>query len=315
MISVVIPSYNRQDYILEALESVFVQSYSNVEIIVVDDGSDDQTIEMLNPLAKAKRLSLLDLKHVGVSAARNRGVEKAQGKYIAFLDSDDLFHPEKLTKQMLLFERKPHLGFVHSNFAKFDDHGKDLGIRDMSKLRGQAYPWILQEWSALIPPSTLLIPKEIFKEVGGFDESIAWGEDVDLYFRVASHYEIDMVPETLTRIRVHAASASAAKIGSAESFHKVLEKAVSADPKLSGPFVRKAFSKLYVNKSQNILGEGNSADMQVARRLAFKAIGYRPLEFAAWLALLGASMPKGLRKKLVSIIRRIRYPGINSQEL
>ncbi len=315
LISVVVPTFNRENYILESLESVFAQSYPNVEIIVVDDGSDDQSIELLKPLEKSKRLRLFRQKHAGVSAARNLAVDKARGQYIAFLDSDDLFLPEKLSKQMALFQEKPHLGFVHSNFSKFDDRGHHLGLRDMTKIRGIVYPWILQEWSALITPSTVLMPKNIFVEAGGFDESISWGEDIDLYFRVARKYEIGMVPEMLTKIRVHAASASAPKIGSAESFHRVLAKAVAADPSLSPRFVKKAFAKMYVNKSQNILGEGNSADMHLARKLALRALGYHALEPGAWLAIIASSLPMVVRKFLASMIRRIRYTGINSQEL
>ncbi len=315
LISVVIPTYNRQIYLLEALESVFAQSYPNIEIIVVDDGSDDQTVEVLQPLVKTKRLRLLRQNHVGVSAARNLGVDKAQAKYIAFLDSDDLFLPEKLTKQMLLFESNPHLGFVHSNFSKFDNHGNDLGIRDLTRFRGKVYPWLLQEWSALMALPTILIRKEVYQEVGGLDKSISWGEDIDLYFRVTRYFEIDLIPEVLTRVRVHSGSVSAGKLGSAESFHRVLEKAVSADSNLSKGFINKAFSKMYVNKSQNLLGEGNSSEMQEARRLAFIALSYRPLEIAAWMAWIASILPIAIRRKLASIVRRIRYPASHSQRL
>jgi glycosyltransferase involved in cell wall biosynthesis len=308
-ISVIIPSFNREKYILETLESVYAQSYTDYEVIVVDDGSTDGSKKLLAPLIKERGIRLLEQENAGVSAARNRGVEMAKGALIAFLDSDDIFQPQKLEKQSALLDKNPQLGFVHSNFSKFDDSGQELGLRDMSRFRGNVYPWILQEWSYLMALPTLLMPKKIFDELGGFDENIHWGEDIDLYFRVAKKYEIDMLPEVLCKVRVHPGSASASKIGSAESFHRVLDKAVAAAPALPKSFVRKAYAKLYVNKSQNILVEGNASEIRIARQLARKALGYRPLALGAWIALIGSLLPASFRRGLVSAIRKLRYPS------
>ncbi len=308
-ISVIIPTYNREKYILETLASVFAQSYSDYEIIVVDDGSTDGSKKLLTPIIKEKGLRLLEQENAGVSAARNRGVASAKGELIAFLDSDDIFHPEKLAKQIALLEANPQLGFVHSNFRKFNDSGQELGFRDMSRFQGNVYPQILQEWSALMALPTLLMPKKVFEEVGGFDEEIHWGEDIDLYFRVAKNYDLGLLPEVLCQVRVHSGTASSSKIGSAESFHRVLDKAVASDPDLSKSFVNKAYARLYTNKSQNILGEGNREEIKISRTLAKKAIGYQAFEIAAWFALFASYLPSFFRRRLVSGIRKLRYPA------
>jgi glycosyltransferase involved in cell wall biosynthesis len=307
-VSVVIPTYNAGKWVLEAIESVRAQSYSDFEIIVVDDGSQDDTEPLLADLDNAGKIRYIKQANLGVSAARNRGVSEAAGELIAFLDADDLFHKEKLSKQIELIDVQPQLGFVHANFEKFDDAGNDLGLRNMDQFRGNVYPQILQEWSAIIALPTLLLPKSVFEQVGGFDEDISWGEDIDLYIRIARKFEIDLIPETLCRVRVRPDSASASKVGSAESFHRVLEKAFAADDGLSSSFRDSAFAKLYVNKAQNLLGEGSSTEIRIARSYARKALGYAPGQFSGWFTFVASWMPQWLRTSLVEIVRRWRYP-------
>ena len=311
-ISVVIPTYNRAETIEQALESVYAQTCTDYEIIVVDDGSTDGTDALLAKHARGNKVRSIYQANAGVSAARNRGVEMAGGRYIAFLDSDDLFVADKLAKQLAVFGAMPDLGFVHANFAKFNDAGEDLGVRDMSHFQGRVYPWILQEWSALMALPSLLVRRDVFFEVGGFDETITWGEDIDLYFRIARRYNLGMVPEVLCKVRVHPGSASASKLGSAESFHRVLEKAIRADQDLPEAFARQAFAKLYTNKSQNLLGEGDGEHMRTARRYAVQALTYQPFELGAWAALGASLLPKGLRKWLAAKLRQQRYPSRKS---
>lgn len=307
-VSVVIPAFNAKKWIAEAIDSVMAQSFEDYEIVVVDDGSTDGTEQALRDLVRSKRIRYFRQQNSGVSVARNRGVQESRGELIAFLDADDLFHPQKLRQQVALFDQYPDLGFVHSHFEKFADAGGELGLRDMSQFQGRVYPQILQEWSALMALPTLMLPRQVLEAVGGFDESISWGEDIDLYFRITREYAIDLVPEPLCRVRVHAASASASKLGSAESFHRVLEKALQADPSLSADFGRRAFANLYVNKAQNLLGEGGAPEMRAARDYARKALGYAPAYLSAWLALLASWIPQGLRAALAGLVRRLRYP-------
>ena len=306
-ISVIIPAYNSAKWINEAINSVLAQSFTDLEIIVVDDGSSDDTEQVLTHWIAARQIRYIKQANMGVSAARNCGVREACGDYIAFLDADDLFAPDKLGKQLALFEKQPNLGFVHAHFSKFDEAGNDLGLRDMSRFSGWVYPQILLEWSAIMALPTLMLPKRVFEEVGGFDESVRWGEDIDLYIRIVRRYPIDLVPEVLCKVRVHADSVSASKLGSAASFQRVLQKALDADDSLSPAFGRRAFSQLYINKAQNLLGEGGSAEMQIARGYAATALRYTSLSPAAWLTALASWIPAGLRRFFVKALRRIRY--------
>ena len=120
-VSVIIPAYNRADLIGETLESVFAQTYRDYEIIVVDDGSTDNTKEVLASLAAAGKLRYTYQENAGLPAARNTGIRLAVGKYVAFLDSDDLFAPDKLEKQVAVFEANLDAMLVHSGFSKYYD--------------------------------------------------------------------------------------------------------------------------------------------------------------------------------------------------
>lgn len=305
-VSVVIPTRNRAHYLQECLGSVFAQTYTQYEILVVDDGSTDGTQSLLAPLEAQGAIRYFRREPAGVSAARNFGVQQSRGQYIAFLDSDDLFEPSKLQKQVSLFEANPHLGFVHCWFTKFNETG-ELGVRDTSVFRGQVYPSMLTEWSVLMAMPCLLVRRDVFLEVGGFDEHMRWAEDLDLWRRIARHYPLDLVPESLVRVRVHAASTSFDKTHSSQGFVHYMEKALAEDAALSPGFRRAAWAKLYTNLAQNLLGEGGGLQMQLARQHVRTALGYRALHWPAWGVWLTSWVPGGLRRGLAAAWRRLRY--------
>lgn len=309
-VSVVIPTHNRASYLIKAINSVFAQTYTDYEIVVVDDGSADNTKGALSELIDAKKIRYVHQEASGVSVARNHGVELARGELIAFLDSDDLFLPTKLDKQVALFSRQPELGFVHCSFAKFDDAGHALGVRDTSKFQGWVYPQMLLEWSTLMAMPCMLMRKEAFVNAGGFDESMHWAEDLDLWRRIARLYPIGAVPEVLVWVRVHPASATFEKRGGAQGFEYYLKKAFREDPGLSDDLKGKATAKMWAKLAQNLLGDGTTEDMQLVREYSQRALAEGLFEFGAMLAWVMSWLPKGLRNVLAQGVRRARYREI-----
>ncbi|MEX2160742.1 MAG: glycosyltransferase family A protein [Anaerolineales bacterium] len=312
-ISVVIPARNRAGYILESIESVFAQTFKDYEIVIIDDGSTDETKKVLAPLIEDRRIRYAFQEHKGVSAARNHGVRLAHAPYIAFLDSDDLFLPTKLEKQMAVFEQNPDLGFVHCSFSKFDDQGNDLGMRDTTRFQGRLYPHILLEWSVLMAMPCILVKTAVMKEVGGFDESIPWAEDLDLWRRIARHYSIGVVPESLVKVRVHAASASYSRGGGARWFENYMEKAFAEDPGLSPRFKRYALARMHEKLGQNLLGEGGAAEMRQARQHSLKALAAWPFQAGALVTLFSSFLPREVRHGFAAWLRRLRYPKMSSE--
>ena len=191
--SVIIPTYNRWPLVAEAVDSVLAQSFQDIEIIVVDDGSTDGTT---NRLAKFDgRLRLFTTTGRGVAAARNFGVSQAQGCYVAFLDSDDFWLPGKLETQIAFLDRHPEI-----QICQTDEIWVRNGVRVNPKAMhrkpsGDIFVRSLD--LCLISPSAVMMTRELFQRIGGFDESFPVCEDYDLWLRVTSVYSVPLIPEAL----------------------------------------------------------------------------------------------------------------------
>ncbi|MGK7898920.1 MAG: glycosyltransferase [Xenococcus sp. (in: cyanobacteria)] len=182
-VSVIIPTYNSALYLGEAIDSVLNQTYTNYEIIVIDDGSTDHTVELLEPYQD--KVHYFYQENQGVSAARNQGIALAKGELIAFLDADDIFMPHKLEKQVAVFEEQSDLGIVNSGYRLIRENGEF--ITDIK--RWETIPkltietWILHQ---PVLPSAMMFRKEWLEKVNGFDTRWFSSEDVDLVFRLIS---------------------------------------------------------------------------------------------------------------------------------
>jgi len=184
-VSVIIPTFNRLAFVTEAIESVRKQTYADYELIVVDDGSTDETPQMLH---RQPDITTIRQPHRGVSAARNRGIAQARGTYLAFLDSDDLWMPQKLEKEMAFLEANTGIPVCYT-----DEIWIRRGRRVNPKKRHQKYSgWIFPQCLPLciISPSSVVIHRDIFKAAGLFDEALPVCEDYDLWLRITSRYPV-----------------------------------------------------------------------------------------------------------------------------
>jgi glycosyltransferase involved in cell wall biosynthesis len=202
MISVIIPTYNSEKYIKEALDSVIYQTYKNIEIIVVDDGSTDQTYEILQPYIDRNGIKYVYQENSGPALARNQGITNATGDFVAFLDADDIWLPHFLEK---LYERLYYnndIGFVYCDNYYVDEQKKYIEnyIRETRKYSGNICTNLLCEHFILTP--SVLIRKKCFDVIGLFDESLRVGEDYEFFLRLAFAYNADFVDEKLWERRV-----------------------------------------------------------------------------------------------------------------
>jgi len=188
-VSVIIPTYNRAGKLKEAIDSVLDQDFKDYELIVVDDGSTDHTRELLNGYAET--IHAVYQKHQGVSAARNRGIAEAGGALIAFLDSDDLWLPGKLTAQVKFFT---------SNTDALICQTEEIWIRNKKRVnpkkRHQKYSGMIFKQSlplCIVSPSAVMMRKSLFDKVGLFDENLPACEDYDLWLRVSCQYPIHLI--------------------------------------------------------------------------------------------------------------------------
>jgi glycosyltransferase involved in cell wall biosynthesis len=206
IVSVIIPTYNRANLVGKAIKSVLNQTYQNFEVIIVDDGSTDNTEDVVRgfPDKRVKYIKKYK-KNKGISVARNLGIKVALGKYIALLDSDDEWLPEKLDKQIKVFKSEfPEVGVVYSNTLYIDESGKNINrkLRNSKKAEGYIYEDLLEKY-CVGSPSSFLIKKECFDRVGLFDDLLSGQEDWDMWIRIAKYYKFTLIKIPLVKYWLH----------------------------------------------------------------------------------------------------------------
>jgi hypothetical protein len=208
LVSVVIPTYNAGSYLTEAIDSVLAQTYRHWELIVVDDGSTDDTPAVLARYAHDGRIRVLRQKNQGASVALNRGIAAARGDLVCWLSADDIFLPAKLAAQVAVFTGDPEVGLCCTGFELIDAVGRRLRSEPEPRWR-HPDPLVSIYWTNPINGSTVMMRRELFDELGPFDETLRADVDADMWFRVARHHAIRTVPGVMLRYRVHDKALSA----------------------------------------------------------------------------------------------------------
>jgi glycosyltransferase involved in cell wall biosynthesis len=211
-VDVVIPVRDGARFLPDCLDSVIAQTYPPRAIIVVDDGSTDATPQVLAEYAQRRpSLQIIRSEPHGVSHARNLALSACRASFVAFLDADDMWEPSKLERQMALFvDDRPRLGFVHCAYRLMDEDGQSVVSERIvePRKRGCIFSELLACGNIVSGSgSAVIVRRKLLDLVGGFDERLFFGEDWDLWIRLASVSEIDFVPERLVAIRVHDGSA------------------------------------------------------------------------------------------------------------
>jgi glycosyltransferase involved in cell wall biosynthesis len=298
LVSVVIPNYNYGRYIGEAIESVLAQTHPHVEVLVVDDGSKDDSEQVV---ARYPTVRWCPQKNAGVSAARNRGIEQSQGEFVAFLDADDRWHPEKLAKQLQRFD-DPRVGLVHCGFEYIDTAGTRLGNRldgaEGDLLRDHA---LFRKPTVLAGGSTALVRRSCFQTAGGFDLALSTSADWDMWRRIACTHRIGFVREVLMSYRLHGTSMHR----NLKLFERDMLTAFDrmfADPAARPiwPLKRLCYANLYATFAGSYL---HNREWRPAARFGLKSLLQRPDR----LALQAMGMPIRRLKNLLNADQSAAY--------
>ena len=272
-ISVIIPAYNAEEHIAETLDSVLAQTYSEFEVIVVDDGSRDQTASIVKQYQEAcpEKVRMIQKENAGPAKARNVGIKASTGEYIAFVDADDLWLPEKLEKQVSYFEKQPsQVGLVYSDARKFDQDGVWVNI-NCPRFNGKIYKNLL---NSMIPNQSVMVRKKCFEDVGYFEEFLDIIEDHDMWLRICMKYEISCLYEVLSLYREHSQGRSKEdektmnrSIGVMEKHLKITAGNIELEDAVKG-----AFSQRLYNSGCFYLKEGR---MSLARHMFKRSLTFR----------------------------------------
>lgn len=284
-VSVIIPTFNRATLLVDAIRSVLSQTYGDYEVIVVDDGSTDETAGRVQAVGGPVRY--LRIPHSGrPGLVRNHAIELAQGEFIAFLDDDDLWFPEKLECQVRLLDRNRSVGFVYSDIRFLHPDGsasppvlrgdqkQTLGL--LTKLISNCY----------IYPSTVVARRRLLSEVGPLDEKLSTGEDYDLWLRLAHCTEAACVPHPLALIRRHPTSVSHQnQLRAYQNTIFVLERFLhdSSLPLRDRRRGRASLSRLNAHVGLLFSERGNRRQ---ARARFLRSLQLNPLQRRAWRELL-----------------------------
>ncbi len=302
-VSVIIPTYNSAEYITEALDSVFAQTYKNYEVIVIDDGSTDNTKDVLKPYMS--RIKYIYKENGGVSSARNVGIKNAEGEYIAFLDSDDIWLPEKLERQIERFNSEPDLGLVYSNCIRFSENGIEQSSRKVKKyLEGDIFAKILEGY--VLPTSTVIAKKLCFDEVGYFDERFSVSEDYDMWLRISRFFKIGYVKGPLVKYRIRTSSIiRSTKIDSLFNAKKaVIEKNIEYLDKTFNKekFLKNRLFRLHFKWGIEFFTKSYYKE---AKEHFVKAIKYKPLSFKVIFYYFATLLPDNFVDALRNIKQKL----------
>lgn len=291
VVSVVIPTYNAQAYLADTLASVRDQTMRDVEVVLVDDGSTDDTLRIARDFGTSIDLTIIPQANSGPSAARNSGINAARGRYCAFIDSDDTMHPTRLADQAALLDTEPDLGLVYSDLETFDDNGTIHSTRRAfsNPRQGMILDDLLLD--NFITTSTVMAPRERLIEAGLFDSKRRVSEDFDLWLRMACRWRIGFIDRPLVRYRRRPGSLSDDKLRTGESALDVIQSFWKAHPdyaRLHPELVRRSLAR-------HLLAVGSAAANQRRRRLALSYLA-RALRLEAgnlntWKWLIKATLP------------------------
>jgi len=257
-VSVIIPTYNRAPVLPDALESLSKQSYQDFEVIVVDDGSTDNTHAVVETYCKKdSRIKYFYQENKERSAARNYGITLAQGEYIAFLDSDDIYLPSKIEKQVHLLDNHSEIGFVYCLASWMNQKGDRLEKKksNTNYLFGDVYPNILFFNGSIITTPSVMLRKIVLKNTNGFDEKMSLCEDLDLWHRISKHTTFAQISEPLIVARAAEKKTPLWTIYKGRDYF--YKKAFAKDSFLSHEFRAKLYAELYLFLGWKGLRSGN----------------------------------------------------------
>jgi len=294
-VSVIIPAYNALAYLPETVESVFKQTFSDWELLIIDDGSSDGTGAWATQITDS-RVTVIFQKNQGSSVARNTGITAAKGDYIGLLDADDLWEPTKLEKQVRFLEENPSIGLVDTSTILINQQGKSTGRIIVSSAEGDVWKQLVQFKPVCCCDSTPLIRRSCFDNVGLFNPDLPFLEDLDMWIRLATRYEFAAIKEPLVRYRQHPQSKSTNCKGTLEAFRAIIEKAFESVPAELLPLREKGYARVNLYLGWRAI---NNKDYEQAIHYNHQVIAHHPQLILSW-DFLRQSIALALLKRLGS---------------
>lgn len=283
LVSIVMAAYNSAPYTAEAIRSVTGQTYPHWELHIINDGSKDNTAEVVRPFLDDPRIIYHEQENRGQASAKNRGLRAARGEFIAFLDADDKWSLDKLEKQLPVFVAHPEAGLVHTNVMLITESGEPLGSPQRSYPQG----WISGDLLVdnRVNGMASILRRECLDQVGIFDESLSMGIDYDLWLRISARYQILYLDEVTYFYRQWAGQMSHRYEERMDNAIRIMEKFLRENPGVVAPaVVDAAWAHTYVARGYSRF----RADRRWSAAMSdfLRALGHRPTYLPAWKSII-----------------------------
>jgi glycosyltransferase involved in cell wall biosynthesis len=313
-VSIVMPVLNGEKYIAEAVGSILAQTYTDYELIVVDDGSTDGTPALIERFANMMRLKCVrHPQRQGIARSVNDGIRAAAGEYIAFLDHDDLWFPDFLQVQTGYLEGHPEAGMVHSDFQTVDAAGNVIEssvklCRNRQRPSGSVFRRLFMD--SFIVGNSVLIRKECFDRLGVFDEVLRWG-DYHMWLRIALHYRVDYMDKVLTKYRQHSTQGTREVSARdpreepvpAAAINRLLEQYPEVRGELGETTIRRRMGSFYFDQAFAWWEAGEPGIARSGARRALRSWPANPKYLKLYFACM---LPKSLARAMQRALRAVR---------
>lgn len=302
LVSIVIATYNYAKYLPIAIESALNQTYKNIEVIVVNDGSTDNTNEAIAPHLNDKRIRYIKQTNSGQTFAKNCGIKNSQGEYIAFLDADDYWMPDKLEKQLSLFSADSAVGVVFSLMKIVGpDNEKVETLKTLKPYKG----WVTNHLiiDNFVPFSSSLVKRECLEKIGNFDETLRMSIDWDIWLKISINYKFDFVDEELIAYRIgHPNQMSKDQEKRQEQSDLILNTFIKNNPDMIFPkYYKKAMSYTYKNRGCYYQDKNKIKSIQYN----IKSLIIDPFQPRLYLRIFKAVIPKIILRLIAKTINHI----------
>ncbi len=288
LVSVVMPAFNCEKFLAEAIESVLGQDYRPLELIIINDGSKDQSGNIARSYCRPDgSVRLIELPNGGPSKARNRGMEEARGDFIAFIDSDDLWLPEKISKQMMIFAEKPEIGVVYSQRENIDERGTVFQGYKAPVFSGNVLQRLYVD--NFICCSSAVIRRSVYEKIGGFNPDLRMSEDFDFFLRVTPFVSVEGISEPLVHYRNHSEQASKRVEERIQVVWKIRERFnAEFGHRIRWSTRMRARSRHYAGRASRAQAAG---ERWQAVHAGFRAFLYNPLDLTPAMAVIRVALP------------------------
>jgi glycosyltransferase involved in cell wall biosynthesis len=301
-VSCIVPFFRPNPaFLRSAVASVIAQSFKDIELVLVDDGSPEDTSWVDTTWSAHGRI--VRKPNGGPASARNAGIAASKGEAVAFLDADDEWLSDKVERQLEVLRRHPEVGLVYSQVLRIDPGGRDLGVAPETVIAGAAFRSLLEH--NVIPTSTVMVRRTVLDECGVFpeDPSLQGAEDYDLWLRIAERHQIACLPEPSTRYRLHPDGHSRNPHRAYGAEKRVLENAAARSHGALTDDLKPRLHRLYFEYGHELFSDDQYAE---ARQQFMRAIVHDPRRLRAWVYLASSFAGKPVLAPARRLLQRLR---------